>query len=352
MSEDVHVSDALMTDIDALVKLGRAMMNAGRGSQAMAVFKTALAERPDDPELVNAARTILSHNVPTWHRLMLADTPRDQAFDRAIRRAVTPDTMVLDIGTGSGLLSMMAARAGARRVVACERHPAIAATAREIVAVNSFADRIEVFAKHSSELDRDRDLGGGADLIIAEVFGRDLLYEDALRTLSDAVTRLARPGVRLIPQLGVVRVALAHHANHRPDPHIASGFDVGKFAMHYSTSEGVPIGSKHLTLCSDPADLLSFDLRPGASAPPPRGSGDLTCTRQANGFVQWIRLELDDEESYENAPAPGASSSWYAGFHPFPDEGTAAPGERVRVHGSHDQDYLRCWSTRNASGAE
>lgn len=346
MNDHARISDELAGNTDALVRLGRSMMNSGRGGQALVMFKKVSAERPNDPDLANAMRTALSHNVPTWHRNMLHDTPRDEAFDRAIRRAITPDMVVLDIGTGSGLLAMMAARAGATRIVACERHPALAETARDIVAANGYADRITILSKYSRELDRDRDLAGGADLIIAEVFGRDLLAEDMLRTIEDAVARLARPGVQIIPRIGAVRVALAHCEGFQSDPLTTSGFDVGKFAVHYSPSIMLPVGYKRLALRSRSTDLMSFDLRPGAAPTAHRTSVGLSCTGPANGFVQWIKLELDDIESYENAPAPGAKSSWYAAFHPFADDRPALRGECVQVHASHDFDYLRCWEAR------
>ena len=44
------------------------------------------------------------------------------AYDAALRRAIRPGCRVLEIGTGSGLLAMMAARAGAAQVVTCERN--------------------------------------------------------------------------------------------------------------------------------------------------------------------------------------------------------------------------------------
>lgn len=56
--------------------------------------------------------------------------------------AAVPGKVVLDIGTGSGLLAMMAARAGAARVIACEMNAAVAETARRIIAANGLADRM------------------------------------------------------------------------------------------------------------------------------------------------------------------------------------------------------------------
>ena len=57
------------------------------------------------------------------HEPMLLDTVRCQAFQQALREVVTPECVVLDIGAGTGILSVFAAQAGARAVYAVERSP-------------------------------------------------------------------------------------------------------------------------------------------------------------------------------------------------------------------------------------
>lgn len=71
------------------------------------------------------------------HRRILRDTSWVEAFDVALRKVVTPGSCVLDLGTGSGILAMLAARAGARRVIAVER-TGVAELARQLVEVNGF----------------------------------------------------------------------------------------------------------------------------------------------------------------------------------------------------------------------
>ena len=78
-----------------------------------------------------------------FHRMLIADRVRSDAYQRAIRALVREGDVVLDIGTGSGLLAMFACQAGASRVYAVER-TSIASVARELARANGFADRIEV----------------------------------------------------------------------------------------------------------------------------------------------------------------------------------------------------------------
>lgn len=72
----------------------------------------------------------------------LIDEPRSEAFRAAIEKAVMPSSRVLDVGTGSGLLAMCAARAGALRVQAIELDPYVAETAERNIEMNKLSHKI------------------------------------------------------------------------------------------------------------------------------------------------------------------------------------------------------------------
>ncbi|MBN8501100.1 MAG: 50S ribosomal protein L11 methyltransferase [Sphingomonadales bacterium] len=156
-----------------LLRMGLDLIRAGQGDKAASLAAQALAGRPDDPVVTAVAQRLGYASIPAYHHAMLGDGARSAAYRRAIEH-FAPGRVVLDIGTGSGLLAMMAARAGAAHVHACEFEPRLARTAREIIAANGFADRITVHSCHSSRLDRNRDLGGGADLIVSEILAHDV----------------------------------------------------------------------------------------------------------------------------------------------------------------------------------
>jgi hypothetical protein len=133
---------------------------------------------------------------------MLDDHPRTQTFVRAIRDVVRPGDVVVDIGTGSGVLAIAAARAGARHVYAIEGG-SIAMAAREIVAANGLAERITVIEGRSTAVT----LPERADVLVSETIGNDPFDEGILDTVRDARLRLLRPGARLVPASVAARVA-------------------------------------------------------------------------------------------------------------------------------------------------
>src|SRR5271170_6846982 len=132
----------------AFNNLGSVHEAEGRLDAAIEAYRRALEIDPGYVEARDNLDLACSKVVPQWHFPMMHDAPRNQAYDAALRRAA-PGRRVLDIGTGAGLLAMMAARAGARHVTTCETVPQIAARARTVIDGNGLADRITLHAKRS-----------------------------------------------------------------------------------------------------------------------------------------------------------------------------------------------------------
>src|SRR6185437_1643808 len=135
---------------EACNNLGSIHRIAGRIEMAVQCFRQALALKPDYAEAQENLRAAYRDVIPAWHFAMMNDEIRNRAYDEAIGRAA-PGKRVLDIGTGAGLLAMMAARAGAQQVTTVEMVSLIAERARDIVAANNLSDRIRVIGKPSSE---------------------------------------------------------------------------------------------------------------------------------------------------------------------------------------------------------
>ena len=125
---------------------------------------------------------------------MIADRVRIDAYAHALRDAVTPDSLVLDIGTGTGLFALLACRFGARHVYAVEPSDAIA-LARDIARANGYSSRITFIQDMS---DRIR-LSEPVDVIVSDIRGILPMCRKSLQSIVDARRRLLAPGGRLIP---------------------------------------------------------------------------------------------------------------------------------------------------------
>lgn len=343
---EVKLDPALSESAARLVRLGCALVGAGQGDKAVAIVERMLEEHPGDRLWSEAGRAILSHKVPGFHRSMLADRARNEAYESAIRATVRPGDLVLDIGAGSGLLAMMAARAGAARVVACEADPLLAATAREIVGRNGYGDVVEIVAELSTKIEPTGSLAGGADLIVSEVFSHTLLDEGAIETLNHAMKRLARPGARIIPVSASIQVALVEFGGEILAPvGDVAGFDLSLFDRHAPRAMSVPLKSRHLHPRSDAVPLFDFDFTRGEAPVERRQKLALTSLGgRVDGVVQWIRLQLTDEIAFENAPGPDRWSHWPCVLHPFDSPLDTAEGDQIPVEAWHDEVRLRIWS--------
>uniref|UniRef100_A0A0D9WKU8 Protein arginine N-methyltransferase domain-containing protein n=1 Tax=Leersia perrieri TaxID=77586 RepID=A0A0D9WKU8_9ORYZ len=138
---------------------------------------------------------------------MLNDSARNRAYRRAIDAAVTdPSSRVLDIGAGTGLLSMMAARALAAvgdeptgSVSACESYLPMGKLMRRVLRANGMENKVKVFHKRSDELKVGDDLDSPADILVSEILDSELLGEGLIPTLQQAHDMLLAKNPKIVP---------------------------------------------------------------------------------------------------------------------------------------------------------
>ena len=293
-----------------LVGLAETVALARAPARAAALAHRATAEAPDDPAVRMRARRLLGALLPGYHVPMMNDARRNAAWDAALRAAIRPGMLVFEIGTGAGMLALMAARAGAE-VVTCEINLPAAAMARELAAANGLADRIHVIEGNSRDVRVGEGLARRADLLVCDIFGDELLDFDPLPLIADARERLLAQGAPSIPRAVGLQVALARWDDWPRTGRIdeAAGFDLRAFADFVPAAVRRPVDVAGLDLLSDGAEALRFDL-----AAPPRASAErsrFTIEAQADGkadtLARWIRLELDGERMLEARPEPGGT---------------------------------------------
>jgi hypothetical protein len=131
---------------------------------------------------------------PRPHVEMLEDEVRTRRFIEAVESTVRRNDVVVEIGTGTGVLAMAAARAGAKRVYTIEAG-AIADKAEQVIASNGFSDVVEVVRGWSHRVE----LPERCDVLVTETIGSDPLDEGLIESVRDARARHLRPNARIIP---------------------------------------------------------------------------------------------------------------------------------------------------------
>ena len=137
------------------------------------------------------------------HEALLRDGARNRAFHQALAARVTPDSAVLDIGAGTGLWALVAARLGAKKVVAIEMQPLLASLIRKVAQDQGVADRLEVIEGDSRRLTLPREF----DIVVSETIGHLIFDEQIVEIMIDARERFLKPGGALIPETVTLFVA-------------------------------------------------------------------------------------------------------------------------------------------------
>ena len=325
------------------------LMDKGKTAEAVDIALEAL-RRPDCCARGDqVAREVLNRNLPNWHWALVRDERRNSAYETALAKVMKPGMTVLDIGTGTGILSLLAVRAGAERVITCEENPAVARMAQENIRINGAADKISVIARNSRDLQIGDDLDGPVDVVVSEIVDNALLGEGVLATHRDVVKRLLRPGGQVIPAVGSIKVALAY------DPGLErrlmkshSGFDLSAFNQIQSPNYKIPVNSPGLKLMSEAATMFRFsfgepDTWPGLTA---------KCTVTAasgvaNIILRWSKLDLIDNDqpefSYEVEPGETNKSSWGLVCVMLKKIIALNEGDRIDIHGSRTDTSVRVW---------
>ncbi|KAK9265808.1 hypothetical protein L1049_021420 [Liquidambar formosana] len=157
------------------------------------------------------------------HREMLSDKVRMDAYSQAILRnpSLLNDAVVLDVGCGTGILSLFAAQAGASRVIAVEASDKMAAVATQIAKDNSLLwspspkegnnqrnGVIKVVQGMVEELDKSVEIQPhSVDVLLSEWMGYCLLYETMLSSVLFARDQWLKPGGAILPDTATIFVA-------------------------------------------------------------------------------------------------------------------------------------------------
>jgi ubiquinone/menaquinone biosynthesis C-methylase UbiE len=283
----------------------------------------------------------------------LSDEVRTGAYAGALRQAVTPGAVVIDIGTGTGIFALLACRFGARRVYAIEPDDAIQ-VAREIAAANGCADRIEFIQAMSTRVT----LPERANVIISDMSGVLPWFEQHIPSIADARRRFLAPGGTMIPQrdsswAAVVEMRDSYARQTGP-------WDDNRFRLDMDAARRIVINTwktarvARENLLTEPQRWATIDYTV-VEDPDVRAQVTWTVTRSGtgHGLAAGFDRMLSDAFCLSNAPdAPDAIRplhTYGTGFFPWPVPVTLAAGDVVTVDLEARlirRDYTWTWKTR------
>jgi protein arginine N-methyltransferase 7 len=274
-----------------------------RKAAAMVALRAWRQARENGEDHTNETiRRALSAVTPGYHTKIATDEARIAAWQAALADVVRPGMLALEIGAGSGIMSMLAARAGAQ-VVSCEKSPVLAAVAEETIRRNGLSGRVRIVGKSVENLHVPADLPRPADMLMLDLFA-DRLFDFRPFEVIRSASRLLRPGAVTVPKGVSLEGALANFRRwSRMVPGRVANFDLSVLADFSPMSVNLDPGDPDLSLCSAAETMISAALPVGL--PAESGTSERTFVSSGgavNGIVLWLRLELAPGHVLEAKP--------------------------------------------------
>ena len=286
------------------------------------------------------------YDLTTYGR-MIADEGRFSAYRRALEVRVTPGSVVLDIGTGPGILSFVACRAGASKVYAIEPDDVIE-VAREAAATNGFSDRIQFIRAMSTAIDLPEKVDG----IVADLRGVLPMFGSGIASILDARTRFLKPEGWVVAARDTLWTAVVCS----PQRHdgIIKGWDTGH-EFDFSGARGKVLNAWRRAeftpdeILLQPRCWATIDYHALTS---PHVTGDATWAVEhdamAHGVAVWFDTETAPGIGFSNSPLAHSTHLYRQGFFPWPQATQIQAGSEIRVsvraNFVHD-DYVWSWDT-------
>ncbi len=297
------------------------------------------------PKLVNAQINLaenLRKLIPGWHVPMMNEKKRNDAYYLALEALVKPDSRVFEIGTGSGLLSMMAAKLGAHEVSTCESNLIIAEIAKKIITDNGYDKVIKLIPKKSTSVTLGQDLTLKPEILVTEIFSNELLGEFVLPSIEDAKRRLLSPDVQIIPATGSIMVSLfgGKDLQNILFAQEYRGLRLNEFNSIISKKISLFNKFSSLELFTDGFEAFRFELDSKSYFPSEKKTIELPIKSSGlcYGIIQWIRLEMTKEIVYENHPSESSEiSHWQHMAYLFVEPIQIKNGDTAILSASHNR---------------
>ena len=233
---------------------------------------------------------------------MIADKGRMDPYVTALRQAVDHESVVLDIGAGTGIFALLACHFGAKKVYAVEPNDTIQ-VAKDLALANGYLDRIEIIQDLSTKVN----LPELANIVISDLRGSLPLYHHHIPSIIDARTRLLAPGGVLIPAQDTLFAAVAE--SHDLYERISTPWKSDEFGVDMkpvlskvmNTMWGSKISKERMLTEPRPWVTINYN-----TVQNPDVSGELKWIAENDGIAHGLRIWFDAEIApglgFSNAP--------------------------------------------------
>lgn len=277
------------------------------------------------------------------HRQYLSDNARIAALSRAIQEVIKPGMVVLDLGCGTGILGLMACRAGASKVYAIEEGGMIE-VARSVARDNGFGDRIHHLQGHSSRIS----LPERVDVVVADQIGRFGFEAGVIQYYADARRRFLKPGGILVPSGLELLLAPVDCPELRENVDFwngrPAGFDFSS-ASSIARNTGYPLKFSPSHLLGSSQVAASVDLTTDVPLPI-RLAAQLVAGRPGtlHGIAGWFSARLSQGVCMTNSPTESDAIRRMNVFFPLESAVPVQEGQAIAVSMTIlPQDALVSW---------
>jgi protein arginine N-methyltransferase 1 len=276
---------------------------------------------------------------------MIADAGRTTSYARALEVNIIPGSVILDIGTGSGILALLACRYGAAKVYAVEPHDVIQ-LAREGAAANGFADRVECIQASTTDIVLPEKVDG----IVSDLRGVLPPFQRSLVSVIDARVRFLKPDGWIVASRDTMWAAVVSS----PALHdlVIKAWET-PYGFDFSSAR-VRAANQWLGRSVDAEDLLVVDYK-NIQGPDVSGDASWAIDRDviAHGMAVWFDCETAPGIGFSNSPVSSERHVYTQAFLPWPEATRLVRGDRVSVRLRADfvqGDYVWSWDTRQMDG--
>ncbi len=264
------------------------------------------------------------------HRHYLSDLTRISAFQKAINEVVKPGDTVLDLGSGTGILALLACRAGALRVYAVDEG-GIIELARKLAQANGYQDKIVFIRGHSTRIS----LPEKVDVIVADQIGRFGFDAGILQYFADARRRFLKGGGLIIPSSIDLWVAPVECYDRWDNINTwnasCAGFDFRPArTIASNTSYPFKFRSEHLLGLPETAATLEL-LETSIGAFQLQASSRASRSGVLHGIGGWFSAQLSPNVTISNSPLIAHPIDRMNLFFPIDSPVRLLKGDRVQI---------------------